>query len=103
VGLDRYKDWIVEWPEDPGRATYPRAFTTPPLLERVRTGLAQHPEKALLETLSLVNGKTESAIEGARHVLQGVRSPYGSPWRVFGMIGYMQTYLRLAWWVGCSA
>jgi hypothetical protein len=48
VGLNRYKDWIVDWPVDAAKARYPRAFTTPALAARLRKSLDQHPDKAEL-------------------------------------------------------
>jgi hypothetical protein len=94
VGLDRYKDWIVDWPENKSKAKYPRAYATPEILARIRKSLDQHPEKANLQKLYLINGQTESAVENARRVLKNLGSPYGSPWQVFGLPGYNQTYFR---------
>ncbi len=47
VGLDRYKNWVLDWPEERAKAVYPRVFTTPALLARIKQSLDQHPEKAL--------------------------------------------------------
>ena len=46
VGLDRYKDWIVDWRENKGKSTYPRAYATPEILARIRKSINRHPEKA---------------------------------------------------------
>ena len=96
VGLDRYKNWILQWPEDRAKAKYPRAYATPEILARLRRSLNQHPEKAALEKLYLINGKSESAAESARQVLKRLEKPYGDPWRIFGLPGYNQVYFR-AW------
>ena len=96
VGLDRYKDWILDWPVDEAKAKYPCAYATPAILSRLRKSLDGHPEKAALSKLYLFNGKTEAAVASARRVLKGLDKPYGSPWKVFGLPGYMQPYFR-AW------
>jgi len=97
IGLDRCKDWIADWPEDKEKAKYPRAFTTPEPFGRMVACLDQHPEKELLRKLFIVNGRKESAIEHAQTVLGGMKAPYSSPWSLFGMSGYTETYFRLGW------
>lgn len=94
VGLDRYKDWTLDWPEDRAKATYPRAYATPAILARLRKGLDTHPEKDLLAGLYLFDGEVDSAVASARRALKAMGSTYGSPWRLFGLPGYMQTYFR---------
>jgi hypothetical protein len=96
VGLDRRKDWIIDWPEDKAKAKYPRAFTTPELLDRIRKSLPEHPDRANLEPLYLINGKPESAIASAKQALGGLQGSQGSAWQVFGMPGYMEIYFRVA-------
>ncbi|HUW34417.1 MAG TPA: hypothetical protein VM223_22650 [Planctomycetota bacterium] len=97
IGLDRYKDWVIDWPEDTEKAKYPRAFTTMDLLGRLLTCLDNHPEKALLERLFIINGRKESAIENAQGVLRTMQAPYSSSWSLFGFPGYNETYFRLGW------
>jgi len=97
VGLDRYKNWVVDWPEDRAKAKYPRAFTTLEGLGRIIESLDRHPEKELLEKLFLINGRVESAVANARSVLRGMQNPYTPPWRVFGLMGFNQPYFRLSW------
>ena len=94
VGLDRYKDWIIDWRENKSKAKYPRAYATSDILARIRKSIDRHPEKANLEKLYVINGETEIAVENARRVLKNLTAPYGSPWEVFGLPGYNQTYFR---------
>jgi hypothetical protein len=89
IGLDRYKDWVVDWPEDKAKATYPRAFTTPALAERLRRTLDQHPDKADLSKLYLITGKPESAAASAEEALRCLRNPpNATPWTMWGWVGY---------------
>lgn len=47
VGLDRYKDWILDWAEDPA-VTYPRLVVNPAQLQELRPRLGEHPAAAEL-------------------------------------------------------
>ncbi len=92
IGLDRYKEWIVDWPEDRTVATYPRASATPEIVARIKRTLEQHPDRALLEQLYLINGRTESAIASANAALAAYRNPYVNDWQTFGLTAYITTY-----------
>jgi hypothetical protein len=92
IGLDRYKEWIVDWPEDRKVATYPRAYATPEIVARIKKTLDQHPDKALLQNLYLINGQTQSAIDSANAALSAYQNPYDSNWQTFGLTSYMTTY-----------
>jgi hypothetical protein len=97
TGLDRYKDWIVDWPfdaaqgrpENKAKAVYPRAFTTPALAARLRKTLDQHPDKAELSKLYLITGKPESAAASAQDALRLLRNPpNATPWSLWGFHSY---------------
>lgn len=89
TGLDRYKDWVIDWPEDKAKPAYPRAFTTPALAERLRRTLDQHPDKAELGKLYLITGKAESAAASAADALRLLRSPpNATPWSIWGFQSY---------------
>lgn len=101
VGLDRYKDWILDWPEDKGKATYPRAVTTPALAKRLQQSLDKHPEKALLEKMYVINGKPESALANAQEAIKRLRNPPNAqPWTMWGWIGYRDPDFWL--WLGLA-
>jgi len=93
IGLDRYKEWITEWPEDEGKAVYPRCLATPKIAARIRAALDQHPEKAALSKLFTVDGKDETGAANAKTTLDGFKTGRGGDdWNIFGLTGYRQTY-----------
>ena len=46
VGLDRYKDYVLNWPD--GKVVYPRVFLTPADVQKYRTALQADPSFPLL-------------------------------------------------------
>jgi len=61
VNLDRYKDWILEWPEDEA-ISYPRLVTSPEHVEQVRERLDEHPAAEELGKLLSFNDDPEKAV-----------------------------------------
>lgn len=93
IGLDRYKDWIIDWPEDRSKATYPRGLVTPEVVARVKSQLAAHPERAILEKLYLIDGKPETAAANAKRALDAFTNPgRAADWQVVGLSSYYTTY-----------
>jgi len=76
IGLERYKDWIVDYPEDKARAAYPGAFFSPGQVAKLRPALDQHPDAAFLKKWYLLSGKTEDAVAHAQRVIDGLKHPY---------------------------
>jgi hypothetical protein len=74
IGLDRYKDWVIEYPE--GQTKYSGAFVSPAHLERLRKNAAQHPDADVLASLYMITGKTEHAVANARTVIERLKQPY---------------------------
>ena len=77
IGLDRYKDWIVDWPDRAGPAAYPGGFFSPAHVARLKKVLDKHPDGAYLKTWYLFSGKADDAARHARQVVEGLRKPYG--------------------------
>lgn len=77
IGLDRYKDWIVEYPENKAVAKYPGGFFSPDQVARLRQVIDRHPDAAFLKTWYLFSGKTEHAAAHAQRVIDGLKHPYG--------------------------
>ncbi|MCL1857335.1 MAG: hypothetical protein FWF84_06845, partial [Kiritimatiellaeota bacterium] len=78
VNLDRYKDWILEWPEDEAVA-YPRLTTTPEHVAQVKERLDEHPAAEELKKLLSFNDNEEAAAkayETLRHA-DGWAGPRG--------------------------
>jgi len=67
IGLDRYKDWTLEWTDAQGTPTHPRLFTTPEQARALRASVDTHPCKALLKQLYAVNPEEGN---GAQSVAQ---------------------------------
>lgn len=77
IGLDRYKDWVIEYPEDATKAKYPGGFFSPAHVARLRLTLDAHPDAEFLKTWYIFSGKTEDAVVHARRVIEGLTKPYG--------------------------
>jgi hypothetical protein len=96
IGLDRYKDWIVDWPEDKSKATYPRGLVTPEAVARIKQNLAAHPERALLEKLYIIDGKPETAAANAKRALDAfTQAGRSTDWQIVGLSSYYTTYHHL--------
>lgn len=92
IGLDRYKDWILDWPETAKADAYPRAMFTREQVERLQKTLAQHPDREVLAKFYVFSGKVEDAIA---HAKQAVGAWVGQAdtgnWHVSGLSHYRQT------------
>ncbi len=96
IGLDRYKNWILDWPENRSQAVYPAGLVTPAIAARVRQALAQHPERELLEKLYIIDGKPETALENAKRRMEAFRHPSrGDEWQIVSISSYYTTYHHL--------
>ena len=76
IGLDRYKDWDIEYPEEPSVATYPGGLFAPDLVKQLRESLATHPQADMLQSRYLLSGNREDAIANAREVIDKLSDPY---------------------------
>ena len=77
IGLDRYKDWLIDVPDRAGSRAYPGGFFSPKHVERLRKVLDKHPDGEYLKTWYLFRGRTDDAVRHARQVIEGLRKPYG--------------------------
>lgn len=85
IGLDRYKDWVIDYPENKAVARYPGAFFSPKQIARLRPVLDQHPDAQFLKTWYLFSGKVEHAVAHAKRVIEGLKRPY--PENDFYLVG----------------
>ena len=74
IGLDRYKNWIVNWAHDSSKI-FPRSQTTPALAARLKKTIDSHPERTQLETCYLITGNPQDAIKSANTALAQLRKP----------------------------
>jgi hypothetical protein len=96
IGLDRYKDWVLDWPEERAKSVYPRGLVTPELAARVRQNLAAHPERKLLEKLYIIDGKPATALANAQRAIDTFNQPARAvDWQVVGLSSYYTTYHHL--------
>ena len=86
VGLDRYKDFILTWPD--GNATYPRVFITPDEVKKYRAAVQDDPNFPLLPMIKNYYWFTGEA-ETAKKEVPGVHN-----W-LAGNINYIITCLSI--------
>ena len=92
IGMDRYKDWIIEYPEDRSVAKYPGAFFASDQVAKLRKVVDQHPDAAFLKKWYLVSGKTEDAVAHAQRVIDGLKKPYNeSDFYLSGLSNYRKS------------
>ena len=94
IGLDRYKDWVVEYPETAAaKASYPRAFFSKELAARLKPALDQYPPKARAEVASyyIISGQPEHAVAHAQAVIADLKGGAGlGNWLASGLTHYRQ-------------
>jgi len=77
IGLNRYKDWIVDYPEGPqAKDAYPGSFFRQDYLDRMKKVIDQHPEAAWLKKYYLLSGDPEDAVRSATEVIDRLKAPY---------------------------
>ena len=77
IGLDRYKDWVVDYPEKADVAKYPGAFFSPKQVAELKKVVEVHPDALFLGKWYLISGKTEDAVAHAQRVIDGLKQPIG--------------------------
>ena len=79
IGLDRYKDWIVDWPEGPAaKDAYPGSFFSKEQVERLRESIDESPAAGVLRNRYLISGKTGDAVRNAQTVIDRLKTPEGA-------------------------
>jgi hypothetical protein len=92
IGLDRFKDWILDWPETTSAADYPRAMFTKAQVARLKRVMDQHPDRAGLAKYFVFSGRVDEAIAHAKQAIKGwATQPMTGNWRVSGLSHYRQT------------
>ncbi len=77
IGLNRYKDWIIDYPEGPAaKNAYPGSFFRADYMARMKKVIDQHPEQSWLSKYYLISGKPEDAVKSAQEVISRLRAPY---------------------------
>ncbi len=69
IGLDRYKDWILDWPERVGATNFPRAWYTKAQVEHLKKSLDKHPDREVLKKFFVFSGKKEDATANGKTAL----------------------------------
>jgi hypothetical protein len=92
IGIDRFKDWILEWPETAKADAYPRATFTKAQVERLKKVLDQHPDKEGFARFYVFSGKAEDAVAHAKRAIPSLVSQgMTGNWQVAGLSHYRQT------------
>lgn len=94
VGLDRYKEYVLDWeqPRNPAKA-YPRAFATPEIVESLQEALTDHPDADVLKNYYLFSGNPDHAIRHGERFLYratGGHNDFIKQWHVYGLSHYRQ-------------
>jgi len=80
IGLDRYKNWILNWQHDASK-TFPRAFMTTAQAKRLKDTINSHPDKDRLQSLYLISGNPADAVNSAQVALKRMRgNNWGHTW-----------------------
>jgi hypothetical protein len=92
LGLDDYKNWILNWPETTRPSDYPRAWFTKADVKTIKASLDRHPDKELLSHYYVISGKSDDAVKSANGFINGTISQMGylGNWYVFGLSHYRQ-------------
>lgn len=95
IGLDRYKDWIIEHPETPAAASaFPGGWFRREHVERLRRSIDRHPSADALRKRYLLSGNRDDAIRNARSVIDGLKKPYGeNDFFISGLSNYRKAQL----------
>jgi len=95
IGLDTYKEWVLDWPEKTPATAYPRAWYTKADIARLKPLLAQHPDGEMLAGYYVFSGKTEHAVAQAQAAITGTFSSmsYLGNWYVSGWSHYRQSQM----------
>jgi hypothetical protein len=93
IGLDTYKDWILDWPETTTAADYPRAMYTKADVARLKKALAQHPDHDALAKFYVISGDAKDAVAHAQQAISGTIGQMGylGNWYVPGLSHYRQS------------
>jgi hypothetical protein len=93
LGLDNYKEWVLDWPETAGAAAYPRAWFTKDDIARLKKTLAQHPDRAMLEKYYVFSGNIADAERNGKQVVNHILSQQQGlgNWSVYGLSHYRQS------------
>jgi hypothetical protein len=95
IGLDRYKDWVVEWPEsEAAKKAFPGAWFRRGHVERLRQAIDQHPMANELRNRYLISGRTEDAVRNAQTVIAKLKRPYlENDFWLWGLANYRKAQL----------
>ncbi len=93
IGLDEYKNWILDWPETAKPGDFPRAWFTKADIADLKKVMAQHPDRDALAKYYVFSGKTEDAVAHAHGFVSGVVGQHGylGNWYVGGLSHYRQS------------
>jgi len=93
IGLDRYKDWILDWPDTAKPTDYPRAWYTKAQVERLKKAMPKHPDRELLAKYYVFSGNPADAKTHAQQATQGLLGQHGylGNWSVAGLSHYRQS------------
>jgi hypothetical protein len=93
IGLDRYKEWVLDWDDKTKAADYPRAWFTKAQVARLKSTLSLHPDREALSHYYVFSGNPADATQHAKAAIAGINSQmqYLGDWNVAGLSHYRQS------------
>ena len=99
VGLDAYKEWILDWPETATASDYPRAWFTKADVDRLKKTLDRHPHRDELSRCYVFSGDPADGIRAAETMVQDILRTIEPNWQVQGLSHFRQAlYLEPFIW-----
>ena len=75
IGLDRYKEWVLDWPDTAGAAAFPGGLVSAEHVSKIREQIDQHPDAEFLRTCYVASGDTADAVRHANKVIDFLKKP----------------------------
>ncbi len=94
IGLNEYKEWVLDWPETVAADAYPRAWFTKADIAELKASLDRHPDREALERHYVFSGNSEDAVRQARGFINEIGNQHASSlgnWSVPGLSHYRQS------------
>ena len=102
IGLNEYKNWVLNWPERTKPADYPRALISKAEVAEVAGSVGRHPDRDSLAKFYLVSEDKDHALAHAKqviHCLPSANTSLGN-WNLSGLSHYRQseTLMQTGFW-----
>lgn len=95
IGLDTYKEWVLDWPDTTPASAYPRVWYTRDQVNRLKNTLDHHPDKAIFSQYYVFSGNPDDAIRHANEAITSINDmvAYQHNWNEPTIANYRQAQL----------